>query len=201
MSNSGLLIFISDPSGVGKSTVCRRLAVDLPAEFAVSATTRAGKPQDAHGKQYQFVDEKKFRQLLENGEFLEYAYVFGNWYGTLRKPVEEGLAAGRTILLEIDVQGAIQVHKLFTKAMGVFILPPNEADLLKRLRDRGRDDEDTILRRFTEAQQEIRTAQASGVFDLMVVNEDNGVDKTVDAIRKAIKKFGHGDQPPLFCNV
>lgn len=188
----GLLIFISGPSGVGKSTICRRLASIIPAEFAVSATTRIGKPQDAHGKRYEFVDEPEFRHRLERGEFLEYAYVFGNWYGTLRKPVEDGLAAGQTILLEIDVQGAIQVHQLFPDAMGVFILPPSEDDLLKRLRERGRDDEATILRRFTEAKQEIRTAEASGVYDLLVVNEDNGVEKTVDAIRRAIDRFRVG---------
>ncbi len=190
----GLLIFVSGPSGVGKSTVCRRLATVLPAEFAVSATTRVGKPQDVHGKRYQFVEEPEFRRRLETGDFLEYAYVFGNWYGTLRQPVEEGLAAGRTILLEIDVQGAIQVHTLFPDAMGVFILPPSEEDLLKRLRDRGRDDEATILRRFTEARQEIRTGEASGVYDLLVVNEDNGVERTVDAIRRAVLKFRDGGQ-------
>ena len=136
--------------------------------------------------------------MLEAGEFLEYAYVFGNWYGTLRRPVEEGLAAKRLILLEIDVQGAIQVHKDFPRAMGVFILPPSEKDLLKRLRERGRDDEATIMRRFTEAQQEIRTAEASGVYDLMVVNEDNGVEKTVETIRRAIKRFRHDEQNKLF---
>jgi len=194
--DTGLLIFVSGPSGVGKSTVCRRLAVELPAEFAVSATTRAGKPQDAFGKKYQFVEEPEFRRLLENGAFLEYAYVFGNWYGTLKKPVEDGLAAGKIILLEIDVQGAMQVHKLFPRAMGVFILPPCEEDLLSRLRSRGRDDEATIMRRFAEAQQEIRTAKASEIYDLMVVNEDNGVDKTVETIRKAIGKFK--DDPTLF---
>lgn len=198
MHNDGLLIFVSGPSGVGKSTVCRRLATELPAEFAVSATTRAGKPQDAFGKKYEFVTEKEFRRLLEANAFLEYALVFGNLYGTLRKPVVDGLAAGRVILLEIDVQGAIQVHRDFPRAMGVFILPPSEEDLLKRLRDRGRDDEATMLRRFTEAQQEIRTAEASGVYDLMVVNEDNGVDKTVDTIRKAIHRFRDDQQSELF---
>ena len=198
MADDGLLIFVSGPSGVGKSTVCRRLSAELPAEFAVSATTRAGKPQDAFGKRYQFVDENEFRKLLEANEFLEYAFVFGNWYGTLRRPVEEGLKAKRLILLEIDVQGAIQVHKDFPRAMGVFILPPSEEDLLKRLRERGRDDEATILRRFTEAQQEIRTAEASGVYDLMVVNEDNGVEKTVETIRRAIKRFRDDEQNKLF---
>jgi len=195
----GLLIFISGPSGVGKSTICRHLASELPAEFAVSATTRAGKPQDAFGKKYQFVEEPQFLQMLDRHEFLEYAYVFGNWYGTLKQPVVEGLEAGKTILLEIDVQGAIQVHKMFPDAMGVFILPPSEEDLWNRLNLRGRDDDATILRRFTEAQQEIRTAEGSNVYDLTVVNEDNGVDKTVEAIKRAIKKFRPPDnQKDLF---
>ena len=183
---SGKLIFVSGPSGVGKSTVCRRLAVVLPAEFAVSATTRQPKPHDSAAKKYVFVNEPHFRQMVENGEFLEYAYKFDNWYGTLRKPVEDSMEAGRNILLEIEVQGAIQIHKLFPQAMGVLILPPSEEDLLKRLRDRAREDEATILRRFTEAQQEIRAAQASGIYTLEVVNEDNGVEKTVEIIRRSV---------------
>ena len=182
----GLLVFVSGPSGVGKSTVCRRLAVELPGEFAISSTTRTPKPQDAQGKKYIFVDEPTFRKQLEAGEFIEYAYKFDNWYGTLKKPVEDALAAGRTVLLEIEVQGALQVHKIFSNTLGVFILPPSEEDLLQRLRDRGRDDEATIRRRFTEAQQEIRTAQAAGIYDLMVVNENNGVAKTVAKIKEAI---------------
>ncbi len=198
MADVGLLIFVSGPAGVGKSTICRRLAVELPAEFATSATTREGKPQDVKGKKYHFVNEPEFRRLLEAGEFIEYAYKFGNWYGTFRKPVEEALGEGRTILLEIDIQGAIQIHKLFPKAMGIFILPPSEDDLLKRLRERGRDDEATILRRFTEAQQEIRSAETSGVYDLMVVNEDNGVDKTIEAIERAIRKFRGDEDGQLF---
>jgi guanylate kinase len=162
---------------------------ELPAEFAVSATTRAGKPQDAYGKKYLFIEEPEFRRLLEAGEFLEYAYVFGNWYGTLRAPVEMALAEGRIVLLEIDVQGAIQVHKLFPGAFGVFILPPGMDDLEKRLRDRARDDEATMQRRLAEAQQEIRTGQVCGAYDLMVVNEDNGVEATVETIRQAVKKY------------
>jgi guanylate kinase len=161
----------------------------LPAEFGLSATTRQAKPQDELGKKYHFVDEREFKRMLEAGAFLEYACVFGNWYGTLRKPVEDALAQGRIILLEIDVQGAIQVHKLFPAAMGVFVLPPNEGDLLQRLRDRGRDDEATIQRRFAEAKEEIRTAKECGIYDVMVVNETNAVDKTVETIRQGVEKF------------
>ena len=195
---NGLLIFVSGPSGVGKSTVCRKLAVELPAEFAVSATTRQGKPQDAHGKKYDFVDEPEFRKRLESGEFLEYAYKFGNWYGTLKKPVEAGLKAGKTILLELEVQGALQVRDQFPDSLGIFILPPSEDDLVSRLRNRGRDDEATILRRLTEAQQEIRSAEASGAYNLKVVNEDNGVDQTVETIKKAIHEYRGGNQTRLF---
>jgi guanylate kinase len=198
VADDGLLIFLSGPSGVGKSTVCRRLVTALPADWGMSATTRKEKPQDATGKPYEFIDEKEFRKLLEAGEFLEYAFVFGNWYGTLRGPLKEGLAAGRTVLLEIDVQGAIQVHTLYPRAMGIFILPPSLDDLRKRLEDRKRDDAATIMRRFTESQQEIRTAEASGVYDLMVVNEDNGVEKTVETIRKAVKRFRDDEQNNLF---
>jgi guanylate kinase len=187
--SQGLLIFVSGPSGVGKSTVSKRLVEVLPAEFGLSATTRQAKPQDALGKKYHFVDECEFKRMLEAGAFLEYACVFGNWYGTLRQPVEDALAQGRIILLEIDVQGAIQVHKLFPAAMGVFILPPDEGDLLRRLRDRGRDDEATIQRRFAEAKEEIRTAKACGIYDVMVVNETNHVDKTVETIRQGVEKF------------
>jgi guanylate kinase len=186
--SKGLLIFISGPGGVGKSTVCRRLALELPAEFAVSSTTRAGKPQDAHGKKYLFVTNEEFTRQLEAGEFLEYAQVFGHWYGTLKRPVEDALANGRDVLLEIDVQGAIQVHKLFPESLGIFVLPPSEDDLLKRLRDRGRDDEETIQRRFHGARAEIQAAHQSGVYDLMVINKDQGVAETVDLIKVKVQQ-------------
>ena len=184
---SGLLIFVSGPSGAGKSTVCRRLATELPAEFGISSTTRPGKPQDAQGKKYFFVDEATFRRQLEAGEFLEYAEVFGNWYGTLKKPVQEALAAGKTVLLEIDIQGAQNVHRIFPDALGIFILPPDEETLLERLRNRGRDDEATIQKRFNQARQEMVTARELGIYDLFVVNKD--LDEAMAKINLAIAQF------------
>ncbi len=192
MAYSGLLIVLSGPSGVGKSTISRRLAAELPAQYAVSATTRAGKPQDAFGKKYQFVEEPEFKRLLEAGEFLEYANVFGNWYGTLKSPVQQSLAAGKKVLLEIDVQGAVQVHRIFPEAMGIFILPPTEETLLQRLRDRGRDDEATIQRRFQEARNEIQAARSCGAYNLLVVNDD--LDQAIDRIKAAVQQFQTGAQ-------
>lgn len=184
--SSGLLIFISGPSGAGKSSVCKQLAIDLPAEFALSSTTRLGKPQDAQGKKYQFVSEAEFKKQLEAGEFLEYANVFGHWYGTLRQPVQESLAQGKKVLLEIDVQGAQQVHKLFPDSLGIFLLPHNEQDQLNRLRDRGRDDEATIQRRLAEAQNEIKIAHDSGIYDAIITNRLGALDETIKSVKQTI---------------
>ncbi len=170
-TDPGLLLFVSGPSGVGKSTICRQLATVLPAQFAVSATTRQGKPQDKFGKKYIFVNEKNFQKRIARKEFLEYANVFGYWYGTLKAPVLKALEAGKIVLLEIDVQGGLQVFKLFPHAVGIFILPPNPAELMRRLESRGRDEPDVIEKRIAEARREIKTAKASGAYRLMVVND------------------------------
>jgi guanylate kinase len=169
-SKGGLLLFVSGPSGVGKSTVCNRLAKDIPAQFALSATTREGKPQDKWGKRYIFINENEFNQRVANNEFLEYAKVFGHWYGTLRQPVLEALADGRTVLLEIDIQGGIQIAKMFPEAVGVFILPPDEEELIRRLRERGRDAPEVIETRIRQAKQEIAMAEQSGAYRIKVVN-------------------------------
>ena len=158
----GLLLFVSGPSGVGKSTVCNRLAKDIPAQFALSATTRQGKPQDQWGKQYIFVNENEFKQRIANNEFLEYAKVFGHWYGTLKQPVLDALANGRTVLLEIDIQGGVQIARMFPEAVGVFILPPSEEELIRRLRERGRDEPEVIENRIRQAKKEITMAEESG---------------------------------------
>lgn len=181
----GLLLFISGPSGVGKSTICRALAAQLPAEFALSATTRLGKPQDQWGKRYLFVNANEFAQCIEKGEFLEYAQVFGHWYGTLKAPVIESLNAGKKVLLEIDVQGGAQIKLMFPKAVGVLILPPSEESLVQRLTNRGRDDPATITNRLAQAKMEIAAGRESGAYSLEVVNEV--VESTIERIKEFLE--------------
>ncbi len=186
-STKGLLIFISGPSGVGKSTVCLRLSRELPAEFALSATTRPPKAQDRHGKRYEFVTEAEFKDRIEKKDFLEYSNVFGNWYGTLRRPVEEALAAGRMVLLEIDVHGGRQIAEIFPDAAGVFILPPSMDELRRRLEVRGRDEPDVIARRLDEAEREIEFARQFDAYRCMVVNEN--LEQTVRDILRFVSGF------------
>jgi guanylate kinase len=183
---TGALIFISGPSGVGKSTVCLRLSQELPAEFALSATTRQSKAQDRYGKRYEFVDEAEFKRRIEKGDFLEYANVFGNWYGTLRRPVEAALGAGRLVLLEIDVHGGRQIAAAFPDALGVFIMPPSLDELRRRLELRGRDEPTVIRRRLDEAQREMEFARSADVYRHMVVNEN--LDQTVYDISAFIRE-------------
>ncbi|MCC7408843.1 MAG: guanylate kinase [Phycisphaeraceae bacterium] len=183
----GLLLVISGPSGVGKSTITRRVLEQLGAELSISVTTRPSSDQDTVGKRYEFVSVEEFRRRREAGYFLESAEVFGNCYGTPREPVLRAIAQGRTILLEIDVQGAIQVKKNLAgqPMLGVFILPPTPRTLLERLRSRGREDEATIQKRFSRAQAEMAQARVCGVYDAFVVNDqlERAVAETLGVVR------------------
>lgn len=171
-TSSGLLLIISGPSGVGKTTIARRIESQLGGVFSVSMTTRPKTAADAEAKDYYFVDESRFTLAREGGELLEWARVFGHWYGTPRMPVARSLVAGKLMILEIDVEGARQVKANMPDAYAVFVLPPSEQDLLVRLRCRKRDDEQAIQRRFKEAKDEIARAKASGIYDSFLVNDD-----------------------------
>lgn len=190
-AHRGCLLIISGPSGVGKTTITRAVVAAFPsAAFSVSATTRPQTPADREGADYFFVSDAQFDQMIERGEFLEHAGVFGRRYGTPRTWVEERLAEGRLVILEIDVQGAANVKRQMPHAFGVFVLPPSEDELLKRLRARKREDEAVIQRRFHEAKREIETAITGGVYDLFIVNRDldEAVAIAVGAVRAKLER-------------
>lgn len=169
----GLLLVISGPSGVGKTTIVREVERRLGGSFSVSATTRPKSPTEVDGRDYYFMTEEQFNEKLSRGEFLEHACVFGrHFYGTPREPVERQLRAGELVILDIDVQGAQQVKRAMPDAYTLFVLPPSEDVLLQRLRGRARDDEQTIQRRFAEARDETAFAKESGCYDELIVNDE-----------------------------
>jgi guanylate kinase len=169
----GLLLVISGPSGAGKTTIAREIERRLGGVFSVSATTRPKTHADVDGRDYWFISEEEFRSRLAAGEFLEHAQVFGrHYYGTPREPVEQALAAGRLMILEIDVQGGLQVNQAMPGAFMIFVLPPSDEELLRRLRDRRRDSDEAIERRFREAKREIELARSSGAYEAFIVNDD-----------------------------
>ena len=180
----GLLIVLCGPSGVGKSTISRQLAERSDVAYTVSATTRPKKEKDDEGKVYEYIDQAEFFRRLDNDEFLEYAHVYGHYYGTPKQTVLANLEAGKDVLLEIDEQGALQVRYQYPDAVMLFILPPNVKTLLQRLNDRGRDDPDDLDKRFRAAKREIAMARGSRAFDYMVFNDK--LERAVNEIQNII---------------
>ncbi|KAA0212381.1 MAG: guanylate kinase [Leptolyngbya sp. PLA3] len=172
-TDDGLLLIISGPSGVGKTTITRGVERGIAGSvFSVSATTRPKTAADVEGVDYHFVDDAEFDRMIADEAFLEWANVFGKRYGTPRAWVEEQLTRGRLVILEIDVEGAKQVKKKLPQAFAVFVLPPSEEELLNRLRARKREPEEQIQNRFAEARREIAEAHACGSYDAFIVNQD-----------------------------
>jgi guanylate kinase len=186
LQHPGLLIVLVGPSGVGKSTISRKLAEKMHLKYIVSATTRKQNTKDDIGKIYDYIDDLTFFKKLELGEFLEYAKVFDEYYGTPKRPTLDYLANGEDVLLEIDVQGALQVRFQYPDALMIFIMPPDETSLLQRLRERGRDTEEAIEKRYRGAKREIWMAKGSRAFDDMVINDS--VDRAVDEIGRLIRQ-------------
>ncbi|MFK7789207.1 MAG: guanylate kinase [Phycisphaeraceae bacterium] len=184
--SQGLLIIVSGPSGVGKSTIVNSMVDRLDAVLSLSMTTRPMGPNDIDGEHYVFVTEKEFRDLVKCGEMLEYAQVYDNLYGTPAEPVQEALAAGEIVILEIDVQGANQVKRNMPDAIGILIEPPSDAVLLQRLRDRKREDEDIIQKRFSRARDEIKWARELGIYKHTIVNDqlDVAIDQVVAVVQQ-----------------
>ncbi|MEM1422888.1 MAG: guanylate kinase [Planctomycetota bacterium] len=184
-TENGMLLVISGPSGVGKTTITRAIERSVPdATFSVSATTRPKTDADVEGVDYTFYSVEEFEKLVEEDAFLEHATYAGNMYGTLRAPVEAQLERGRLVILEIDVQGAQIVKQKLPQAFALFILPPSEEELLARLRARKRESEEIIQRRFAVARREIEQAKTSGAYDAFVTNDvlERTIEKAMELV-------------------
>ena len=165
----GRLFVIAAPSGAGKTSLVRALMEREPGlSFSISYTTRRQRPNEMHGRDYFFVSRDEFDRMAGTGQFLEYATVFGNSYGTARAQVEQSLASGQDLILEIDWQGARQIRSALPECCSIFILPPSRAELERRLRGRGTDTEEVIIRRLGEAADDMAHWRE---FDYVVVND------------------------------
>lgn len=172
MSGRGILVIVSSPSGAGKSTLTGKLLQEFPGQldFSVSYTTREPRKGEIDGKHYHFVSSDKFEQMVRNSEFAEYANVFGNWYGTARKPIEDALAADRDIVFDVDWHGGRALSKTWPDdSLKIFILPPDVAALEKRLRQRATDSEEVIQRRIRKAHDELEHYDE---YPNLIVNDD-----------------------------
>ncbi|MCK6373009.1 MAG: guanylate kinase [Zoogloea sp.] len=196
----GTLFIVTAPSGAGKTTLVSGLLERDPlVRLSISYTTRAPRAGEEDGRHYHFVDVSTFRQLRDKGEFLEWAEVHNNYYGTSKGWLEAQISAGKDILLEIDWQGAQQVRKVFPKAVGVFILPPSVEELERRLRGRGTDSEDVIARRVLAARGEMRHVAE---FDYVIINEDlpTAIDDLVGVVRASRLRYANQEarKPEFF---
>ncbi len=173
----GLLIVISGASGTGKGTVCKKILNDLPAvAYSISATTREPRPGETDGREYYFLGRDEFKSWIADGKFLEYAQVYGNFYGTPLNKIEERLNRGEDILLEIDVQGALNVKKKCPEGIFIFLLPPSLDELKRRIEGRGTETPASLERRLKNAVAEIKIGLE---YDYVVVNDtiENAAEK------------------------
>ncbi len=184
----GLLFVVSGPAGSGKGTVLSELfKASDEFEYSVSATTRSPRPGEEHGKNYYYITREEFQALVEKDGFVEHAEYVGNCYGTLRSEVENRLAEGINVVLEIEVQGAIQVKEKFPEAVFVLLLPPNYSTLSYRLHKRGTESEEVIQQRLLQAKNELKYFE---LYDYVITNENGVIEpavKTLMAIADAEK--------------
>lgn len=168
--SKGLLFVVSAPAGCGKDTILEQvLANEENVGYSVSATTRAPRPGEVDGTHYFFLTRDRFEEMIKNGDVLEYTEYCGNYYGTPKAGVEKMLSEGKDVVLKIEVEGAMNIKRLFPNSCLVFILPPSMKELERRLRKRGTEDEPTIMRRIAQARNEI---DAAVDYDYFVVNDD-----------------------------
>ena len=197
----GLLIILSSPSGAGKSTLARRLIKwDKSLIFSVSSTTRSIRKGEEHGKDYFFIGDSKFKQQVSDGDMLEHAHVFGNFYGSPRKPVELAISNGQDVLFDIDWQGAQQISNsaLQKNVLSIFILPPSISELERRLEGRGQDTTEIIAKRMQKSWDEI--SHWSG-YDYVLINDDlDATEQKLISILSA-ERLRRSQQPGLVGHV
>lgn len=182
---NGKLFVISGPSGAGKGSICRKVLERENKNLSISATTRPPRTGEKDGENYFFLSRDTFLKMVVAGDFLEYAEVYGNFYGTPKNPVLDSLSKSEDVILEIDVQGALQVKRNFSDAILIFILPPSMNELENRLKGRGTDSQHVIEKRLAEASSEIQNIRE---YDYFVVNDDLDIAVTeILSIMKAEK--------------
>ena len=199
-----LVLIVSGPSGSGKSTLVQKILELSDTMLSVSYTTRPPRKTESAVKWYNFVTEAEFQQMVARNEFLEFAQVFGkNWYGTPRKWLDEARAQNKTLVLEIDVAGALQVKKKLPRAVAIFVVPPSRDEVERRIRSRAQDSEDEIRRRLEQSRQEMLHYAS---YDFAIVNDDLGragreaqaialgarclISQQEERIREILKSFG-----------
>ena len=198
----GLMIVISGPAGSGKGTVNANLLASDEYAYSVSATTRAPRPGEINGKNYHFITKEDFEGRIDRGEMLEYTTYCGNYYGTPLKEAEEVLESGRNLILEIEVEGAMNVKRLYPEAVLIMLLPPSFAVQEARLRGRGTETEEVIQKRLARTREEVPLI---GHYDYVVYNQDGGVEKCADDIRAIVRAEQsavrrHGDAACAYFN-
>jgi guanylate kinase len=186
----GALVVISGPSGAGKTSICNELLKRISnSRWSVSVTTRPARGEEVDGKEYRFIGPGEFQRMVADHELLEYAQYLGNWYGTPRKAVEEALAAGQIMVMEIDVQGGAQVAQRMPRSIRVFVLPPTMETLKARLEGRKTESEALQERRIAKADGEIAFARASGGYPYFITN-----DILEDSVRRVMDIIEHETQ-------
>jgi guanylate kinase len=187
----GKIFVFSAASGAGKNTLINHVQRTVPdLVYSISATTRRPRPGEVDGRHYFFLDDAEFRRRIDNGEFAEWARVHDHYYGTPKKFIDETLAGGRHLVMDIDVQGKKQFDLVYPHAIGILILPPGSEELERRLRMRKSDDEATIQLRLANAKREMAFAQEQGKYEYTIINDDltHAKKEAVDLILSVIKK-------------
>ena len=182
LNRKGLLLVVSGPSGAGKGTICKALLnKNEQIKLSVSATTRKPRNGEVHGVNYFFIEKEEFTKMIENGEFLEYAQIYDNFYGTPKAAIIECLEKGQDVILEIEMQGARQIKEVYPEGVFIFVLPPSLEELKSRIVGRGTETQEEIEKRFSCAFEEINQIVN---YDYFIVNED--IEKSVSDVEAII---------------